>query len=346
MSTPWTPAQRLAAYKAEGITKIVPMPGWAEHNRDDETGREFGPVHGALIHHTAGVGQGMASFCYSGSRELPGPLCHDFLAKDGTLYLIGHGRTNHAGTTTRAVKNAIIAEQPPERQRTIGSETEDANDFLFGLEIENKGDGSDPYPPEQMAVALKWATAHARFYGWSANSVWGHKEITTRKVDPSFNMATFRQAVAGLLAVTPKPPATSTPGVRAMQFTSLAMTDAPLTIPAGESRTIYWDAEYQDGSGDHGTGGKTIVSGEHFTGVVALKFGMSLPPNVKVRMVHELDAGGTSDDYTADVTAAEFVFPYTGRVAEDRNLVLEVENAWLSPVVLNWAAVRGGTWAL
>ena len=133
-----------------------------------------------------------------------------------------------------------------------------------------------------------------------------------------------------------------------MQFTSLAMTDAPLTIPAGGSRIVYWDAEYQDGAGDHGTGGKTIVSGEHFTGMVAMEFNTGAPAGVRVRMIHELDTGGTSDDYAEDLTSGptRHVFPYTGRVAEDRNLVFEIDNASASPVVLNWAAVRGGTWDL
>ena len=114
------------------------------------------------------------------------------------------------------------------------------------------------------------------------------------------------------------------------------------------SRTLYWDAEYQDGAGDHGSGGKTVVSGEHFTGTVALKFADELPTGVKARIVHELDAGGTSDDYTVALAAdlAEHAFPYTGRVAEDRNMVVEIENTSGSPIVLNWAAVRGGTWAL
>lgn len=133
-----------------------------------------------------------------------------------------------------------------------------------------------------------------------------------------------------------------------MQFTSLAMTDAPLTIPAGQSRIVYWDAEYQDGAGDHGTGGKTIVSGEHFTGTVALRFATGLPLGVKVRMVHELDAGGTSDDYATDLGSgmSNLSVGYTGRVAEDRNLVFEIENTSATDVVLDWAAVRGGTWAL
>ena len=133
-----------------------------------------------------------------------------------------------------------------------------------------------------------------------------------------------------------------------MEFTSLAMTDAPELIGASTSRVLYWGAEYQDGSGDHGTGGKTIVSGEHFTGMLALQFATGLPIGVKVRMVHELDSGGVSDDYTTDLGSgmSSYSVPLTARVAEDRNLVIEIENTSASSVTLNWAAVRGGTWAL
>lgn len=199
MATPWSFDQRIAAYRAAGITKIVIMNGAATHNRDTATGKTFGPVYGVTIHHTAGTGSGMASFCYNGNSSLPGPLCHDFLAKDGTLYVVGHGRTNHAGSVTPAVKAAIIAEQAPGNQKNIGSETEDGNDFLFGLEIENLGNGSDPYPAFQYDVAVRWATAHLKHYGWSQNSAWGHKEITSRKIDPSFDMNGFRALVKARL---------------------------------------------------------------------------------------------------------------------------------------------------
>lgn len=201
MATPWTFEQRLAAYRAEGITDIVVMPGAKTHNRDDETGSVFGPVHGVTIHHTAGVSSGMKNVIYNGVAGLPGPLSQDFVAKDGTLYVVGHGRCNHAGPVTPAVKASIIAERAPNlNDRNVGSETVDGNDFLYGLEIENEGDGKDPYPSKQYDVAVRWAAAHLRHHGWSANSAWGHKEITGRKIDPSFNMDTFRDRVKARLA--------------------------------------------------------------------------------------------------------------------------------------------------
>ena len=211
MATPMSSGGWENALRIEGVTKIVKTSGWATDGRDKATGKPFGPVHGALIHHTAG--RDSLKLVQNGTSALPGPLCHDYLAKDGTLYLIGTGRTNHAGTTTQAVKDAFIADKAPTgKERTTGAENVDANDFLYGLEVENLGDGKDPYPKAQYDVAVKWAAARLRYHGWTAASAWGHKEITTRKIDPSFDMVKFRRDVAALLAVkpgtTPKPPAT------------------------------------------------------------------------------------------------------------------------------------------
>lgn len=345
MSQPLTPDEMVTALKNEGINPVG-VRDWKTHNRDHKG--PFGSVHGVMIHHTVTGPDVMATvaLCYDGHSTLPGPLCHAVGGKDGKIYLVGHGRTNHAGAGDPDVLNAVISEsvsRPPDNEAVT-----DGNRYFYGLEIQNRGDGEDPYPPAQYLAAVKWAAALCRAHGWSANSVIGHSEWQPGKVDPSFSMATFRADVKAQLSKSLTPaPAPATPRLGGtMQFTSLAMTDAPLTIPAGQSRTVYWNAEYQDGPGDHGTGGKTIVSGEHFTGAVALKFSV-LPANLQVRMVHELDAGGTSDDYAADVTDQVSAFPYTGRVAEDRNLVFEVDNTGGAvAAVLDWAAVRGGTWAL
>lgn len=346
MSQPLNADQMVAALKNEGINPVG-VRDWKTHNRNHRGA--WGPVHGVMIHHTVTGPDVMATvaLCYDGHSTLPGPLCHAVGGKDGKTYLVGHGRANHAGHGDPDVLAAVLEERPslpPDNEATT-----DGNRYFYGLEIQNMGNGTDPYPPAQYTAAVKWAAALCRAHGWSENSVIGHSEWQPGKVDPSFSMAAFRMAVKAQLARTPGAPRTPSPAPSvsgdAMQFTSLAMTDAPLTIPAGQSRIVYWDAEYQDGPGDHGTGGKTIVSGEHFTGAVALRFD-ALPQGVKVRMVHELDAGGTSDDYTAQVVWPEFAFPYTGRVAEDRNLVFEIENPTESPAVLDWAAVRGGTWAL
>lgn len=65
-----------------------------------------------MIHHTVTSGtSSTVSICERGYEGLPGPLCHGVIAKDGTVYLIGNGRANHAGRGDRDVLNAVIAER-------------------------------------------------------------------------------------------------------------------------------------------------------------------------------------------------------------------------------------------
>lgn len=350
MAIPLTPAQKVAALRAEGVS-VVQYRSWTTHNRN-HVGR-FGPVHGVMLHHTV-TGPDVADtveLCYNGHATLPGPLCHAVGGKDGKVYLVGHGRANHAGKGDGDVLDAVVHEHalPPDNEADT-----DGNQYFYGIEIQNRGDGKDPYPAAQYEQAVRYAAALCRAHGWSARSVIGHSEWQPGKIDPSFDMAAFRSAVRLRLtkrtpAPSPEPvPPATTEEPQMVQFTSLAMTDAPETLLAGQSRILYWDAEYQDGPGDHGTGGKTIVSGEHVTGAVALRFASPLPAGVKAYMVHELDAGGTSNDYVTDLQegASNFGVPYTARIAEDRNLVFKIENTSGSTVVLDWAAARFGTWAL
>lgn len=357
MAVAWTFEQRIAAYKAEGITNIVIMPGAKTHNRDDETGRTFGPVHGVVVHHTAGVSKGMKDVIYRGVSGLPGPLSHDFLAKDGTLYVVGHGRTNHAGSVTPAVKAAIVAEQAPTNQKLRGEETVDGNDFLFGLEIENLGNGKDPYPIEQYQVAVKWAAAHARFYRWGINSIWGHKEITSRKIDPSFPMGLFRTAVRNQLdGFTPGKPATPAPkpapvpqesATVANFYTSLARNSSE-PINAQSTEKIYWTAEYQDGPADHGANGFTVLRGMHYTGTVSLTFENQLPAGVSFRAMQEIDAGGDTGEPVTDLAPGlnEYSISVTGRVPADRELYFQIINGSGEAINLIWAGVRLLSWDL
>src|SRR3546814_16141661 len=91
--------------------------------------------------------------------------------------MISGGRANHAGTFAQNAHNAVLAESPV-HPYPDSAEPVDGNDKYYGLEIENRGDGSDPYPMVQYVAAVKWATAICRFHGWTENSVLGHKEGT------------------------------------------------------------------------------------------------------------------------------------------------------------------------
>lgn len=198
MATPLTADRLLDALCAEGLI-VYEHAGWRTHNRDAATGKTFGPVIGVLIHHTGGHND--RELCFNGRADLPGPLCHSWLGKTAGLWMLGNGRTNHAGSVDLDVLNALRAETSPLPKDDQANA--DGNDVLYGLEIENLGNGRDPYPAKQYDQAVRWAAAICRAHGWSARSVAGHKEVQPGKIDPSFDMDVFRAAVAARLAHTP-----------------------------------------------------------------------------------------------------------------------------------------------
>ncbi|MFC8490732.1 N-acetylmuramoyl-L-alanine amidase [Streptomyces sp. NPDC057235] len=197
MAAPITADQWVAALRAEGVTDIVEMPGWRTHNRNGVGA--WGDVHATMVHHTAGEGSGLADWCYNGNSDLPGPLCHDFLARTGRLYLVGNGRANHAGKVARNAYEAVLNEQSV--HPAPGPDELDGNAVSYGMECENSGEAGRDWPKAQYDVAVRVQAARCRFHGWSANSIWAHKESTTRKpLDPRIDMDQFRRDVAERLA--------------------------------------------------------------------------------------------------------------------------------------------------
>lgn len=162
--------------------------------------RDDGPPHGRR-------GSGIPNFCFNGTSDLPGPLCHDFLARSGRLHLVGNGRANHAGKVAANAYDAVLNERATHPKP--GPDALDGNTVSYGLEVENSGAADRTWPAVQYDVAVRVEAARCRFHGWSADSVWAHKEATTRKpVDPRIPMDPFRAAVAERL----KHPASWNPG--------------------------------------------------------------------------------------------------------------------------------------
>lgn len=207
MSDPMTAADLVRALKAEGVKISAPHSGWATHSRDSATGKAFGPVHGVMIHHTAGHNVG--DYVYNGSAALPGPLCHGYIRKDGVVEMCSAGRANHAGGGDPDVLNAVIAEsymtRPPAPKFGEGdSGAADGNDAFYGFECENLGDGKDPWPHVQYIAMVRSAAAICRFYKWSDKSCIGHLEWSHYKKDPAgFGMVTFRADLAACLRAKP-----------------------------------------------------------------------------------------------------------------------------------------------
>lgn len=147
----------------------------------------MGTVKGVLLHHTAGARTGNAPslrLVRDGRPDLPGPLSQLFLARDGTFHIVGAGRCNHAGNGNW--HNAV------------------GNSQLIGIEAENVGDGTDPWPDVQMDAYERGVAAILTHLKLDSVMAAGHKEYCTprgRKIDPSFDMVTFRGNVSKLMKV-------------------------------------------------------------------------------------------------------------------------------------------------
>ncbi|MFC8276244.1 N-acetylmuramoyl-L-alanine amidase [Streptomyces sp. NPDC057271] len=234
MATPMTPDQWIEALRAEGVTDIVEMPGWRTHNRG-QRGDGWGDVHATMVHHTAGEGPGMPAYVFNGSADLPGPLCHDFLARSGRLYLVGNGRANHAGMVARNAYNAVLNEESHHPEP--GPDELDGNAVSYGLEVENDGSAGRAWPAKQYDVAVRVQAARCRFHNWSADSVWAHKEATRRKpLDPRRDMDDFRRDVAERLE---HPPGWN-PGTTTPEEDDMDPVDVWAYTGKGVSRDAYW----------------------------------------------------------------------------------------------------------
>lgn len=169
--------------------KVAEQPGWATRGRGN-----IGTVRGVLCHHTAGRATGnmpSLNVITYGRPDLPGPLAHLGLGRDGTYYVIAAGRANHAGSG-------------------MWSNCSTGNSSFIGIEAENTGLADDPWPEVQMDAYRRGVAAILEKLGVDENWCCGHKEYARplgRKGDPTFDMNEFRASVARVLSgeEAPKP---------------------------------------------------------------------------------------------------------------------------------------------
>jgi N-acetyl-anhydromuramyl-L-alanine amidase AmpD len=88
---------------------------------------------------------------------------------------------------------------------------DDVNDFSVGIEIVNKGDHVDPYPPEQMEAVAHLVAWLMTTLGISYERITGHRDVALpkgRKVDPSnnFDWQDLKARVQRHLSQAPVPP--------------------------------------------------------------------------------------------------------------------------------------------
>lgn len=225
MATPMTATQIVAQLKKWGI-KYKEVKSWETHNRAGHGA--WGGMNGFIWHHTgadvstANAAEYAGGTLYNGLSTLPGPLCHFGLAPDGTVYLVGWGRANHAGGGDQAVLNHVINEDysgnlKPTKGNANGV---DGNAHFYGVEIMYSG--SHKMTDAQYKTALKLSAAILDFHKWTEKSVIGHGEWSNDKWDPGYasgkimDMSGVRKDVAATLKAGPsgtvtKPSTPTTP---------------------------------------------------------------------------------------------------------------------------------------
>jgi hypothetical protein len=162
--------------------KVSLVPGWETRGTDT-----LGRILGVICHYTATPDRSRnmptLDLLIRGREDLPGPLCQLGLGRDGTFYVVSSGRANHAG---RGEWNGITS----------------GNTNFIGIEAENSGRASDPWPAVQLDAYHRGVAAILREVGRTAASCCGHREYALpsgRKSDVNLEMDQFRQRVATIL---------------------------------------------------------------------------------------------------------------------------------------------------
>jgi hypothetical protein len=162
---------------------VIEVPGWQNRGHGDA-----GQVLGVLCHHTCGPLHGDLpdlSVLVDGRPDLGGPLCNLGLGRSGHYWMIAAGKGWHAGAG--------------EWQGIT-----DGNAHFIGIEAENVGDGTDPWPDVQMDAYRRGCAAILNHIGANPMMCAGHKEYALphgRKDDPNFDMNQFRASVAALMSL-------------------------------------------------------------------------------------------------------------------------------------------------
>ena len=208
MAPPMTSTQILSQFDKWEIP-YRPMPNWTTHDRDDETGNPFGPVHGFMVHHTGDDAPDYVdrNIIRNGHGSLPGPLAQFGLNDNGVLDLHSAGRANHAGGGDPRVLYQVIGESykkypSPPRHHTGSPGAVDGNDHFYGCEVYYSG-GRKMTKKAYRTLVLTGA-AICDFHDWTAKSVIGHKEWSDWKSDPgSLDMHQFRLDISEALRLGP-----------------------------------------------------------------------------------------------------------------------------------------------
>lgn len=175
--------------RAEGL-QVQETAGWKTRGRDGGNYSMRPKI--VIIHHTAthiNTSDGVVTnLLINGRSDLPGPLCHLGLNRQGVFIVVAGGKANHAG--------AGIWKDANESVEAIGIEA-----YNYGNSVPFPT--REPWPPVQLEAYGKGVAALLRKISRDEQYVCAHREWSLpagRKPDPSgINMDSFRTKVGQLL---------------------------------------------------------------------------------------------------------------------------------------------------
>jgi hypothetical protein len=208
-TTPPTPDEIVALLKKWKI-QYVEYGDWRNLTREGD-GRPWGPLTMTIVHNFGSDISDENSMAYlrkgDFSRGLPPPLAPFGIDDEGIVYLIGSGRSNHAGPSdidsVKLLRAGIAPTSREIRPDVTGSAavgTTVIADEAWGTEMTY---GVAPTAKQREAI-VRLQAALCDFHGWSAGHIGGHRELTTNRVDPvGFSMFEIRREVAAMLKAGP-----------------------------------------------------------------------------------------------------------------------------------------------
>jgi hypothetical protein len=176
--------------RAEGLV-VHEHPGWKTWGRP----YDFGPPVGVVFHHTASACcapfQALTTVHDGRLPELPGPLCHVLVGRNGEVNVVAAGYANHAGLGGP--------------WKTVPKDS--GNRWLVGVEVENNG-VDEGWDEVVLDACDKVFGAILKHLGKDASWCLGHKEwAPDRKIDPKLypvegevNMDAYRTRLAQYMA--------------------------------------------------------------------------------------------------------------------------------------------------
>lgn len=156
----------------------------------DTRGAGFpGKPKGGVVHHDASSSKsgtwGALATVVAGRPDLRGPLSQFQVARGGTpqLAVVAAGIANHAGTGGPK----------------IGVPANRGNQELYGSEVANNGTG-EPYTKATIKAITDLFASIMEVLGEDEKSTIGHREWTSRKIDPTYDMNWLRGLIAAEMA--------------------------------------------------------------------------------------------------------------------------------------------------